>query len=771
MSKQNSERFDFDLEASNTFTLKGEEETQIEQSSKLDIETNKKHPKASNSHNSHSSIVINNLTNYSFGYSEHILNSEENDINNEAKLDIIGTFKKNKPRISPKSRKCDSVVKIQLTKIRKSKKAQRSSKESQNSKKVDKEPNISDKAIENLIETSSINKDETSEENKMDVENDIKTDEKEKEKEFNNEEEIHDDIIEDINSANGESDMKQKEDIDVNNVNNINIQEEIKDKSSDMFIEPEKNTNLFPQEKEKIEENEVISQENNESNIIKEISEMTLENEQNKEEKENINIIENTENNEGNHEEKNKKKKINMKMAKIEENKRMAFEDVNMKEKKVENKDKNDAEEKKEEEKMHNLIEPVSEEESNQLKNAFNEPINEEKDEKEKDEENKEEKEKKEEEKEKDLNQKIEEEKKDDEEKDKDQKQEGEKETEINNENKMEEEMIRKDKEEVKDKEGSENKNIIKNELGLKKEKEEEGTKLQDNKTNNNNFEIMNNINYNFNPYLFQMMKQQIKNELFQEFIKKGNDNDFNSQENQNPEKSSTDNFLGKKRLKSPSNDLNNIKEKNENIIENNKNEIIENEIQEKEKEKDNNKEENINNQKNSSSIYDVLEKHIFNYLYDKIMKESLSNSNDLEKQLKELISEVGFSNVKSSLINIKKEKDKKLNENKNILKNDSEPNEFHYQFDNNFYHRYKSFKIIDGIQNYICCDIKCKAAAILNIKEKKFTVIKNHTVNLKEHINFSEDRPVYFMKTRKLDEVHIKKNTHNDKYHLEWFK
>ena len=538
-----------------------------------------------------------------------------------------------------------------------------------------------------------------------------------------------------------------------------------------MFIEPEKNSNLFPQEKEKIEENEVISQENNESNIIKEISEMTLENEQNKEEKENINIIENTENNEGNHEEKNKKKKINMKMAKIEENKRMAFEDVNMKEKKVENKDKNDAEEKKEEEKMHNLIEPVSEEESNQLKNVVNEPINEEKDEKEKDEENKEEKEKKEEEKEKDLNQKIEEEKKDDEEKDKDQKQEGEKETEINNENKMEEEMIRKDKEEVKDKEGSENKNIIKNELGLKKEKEEESTKLQDNKTNNNNFEIMNNINYNFNPYLFQMMKQQIKNELFQEFIKKGNDNDFNSQENQNPEKSSTDNFLGKKRLKSPSNDLNNIKEKNENIIENNKNEIIENEIQEKEKEKDNNKEENINNQKNSSSIYDVLEKHIFNYLYDKIMKESLSNSNDLEKQLKELISEVGFSNVKSSLINIKKEKDKKLNENKNILKNDSEPNEFHYQFDNNFYHRYKSFKIIDGIQNYICCDIKCKAAAILNIKEKKFTVIKNHTVNLKEHINFSEDRPVYFMKTRKLDEVHIKKNTHNDKYHLEWFK
>ena len=108
---------------------------------------------------------------------------------------------------------------------------------------------------------------------------------------------------------------------------------------------------------------------------------------------------------------------------------------------------------------------------------------------------------------------------------------------------------------------------------------------------------------------------------------------------------------------------------------------------------------------------------------------------------------------------------------NNNQIKNNSELNEYHYQFENNFYHRYKSFKNLDGIQNYICCDPKCKATAILYIKEKKFTVINSHTVHLKEHVNFNEDRPVYFMKTRKLDEVHIKKNTHNDKYHLEWFK
>ena len=43
MNKQSSEKIDFDLEASNAFTLKGEDETQIEQSTKLEIETNKTH--------------------------------------------------------------------------------------------------------------------------------------------------------------------------------------------------------------------------------------------------------------------------------------------------------------------------------------------------------------------------------------------------------------------------------------------------------------------------------------------------------------------------------------------------------------------------------------------------------------------------------------------------------------------------------------------------------------------------------------------------------
>lgn len=45
-------------------------------------------------------------------------------------------------------------------------------------------------------------------------------------------------------------------------------------------------------------------------------------------------------------------------------------------------------------------------------------------------------------------------------------------------------------------------------------------------------------------------------------------DNDINPQENQTQEKSSTYNFFDKKRLKSPSNDLNSIKDEITNMIE-----------------------------------------------------------------------------------------------------------------------------------------------------------------------------------------------------------
>ena len=122
----------------------------VEKTTRIEIETNKRHQKASNSH---SSIVINNLTNYSFGFSEHKLNSEENDINNESKNDIIGSFQRNKNNITQK-RKCDSVVKIKLTKMKKSKIVNTPRIETLNFKKVNKEVNLSDKEIENLIESS-----------------------------------------------------------------------------------------------------------------------------------------------------------------------------------------------------------------------------------------------------------------------------------------------------------------------------------------------------------------------------------------------------------------------------------------------------------------------------------------------------------------------------------------------------------------------------------------------------------------------------------------
>ena len=75
-----------------------------------------------------------------------------------------------------------------------------------------------------------------------------------------------------------------------------------------------------------------------------------------------------------------------------------------------------------------------------------------------------------------------------------------------------------------------------------------------------------------------------------------------------------------------------------------------------------------------------------------------------------------------------------------------------------------------DGIQTYKCCDKSCKGLGKLNIKERKFEIIQSHTIPPKVHLSFNDDRPVFFMNSRKLDEVHIKRNENNDKYHLEWF-
>ena len=772
MSRQNSEKIDFDLEASNAFTLKGEEETQIDQSTRIEIETNKKHQRATNSQRS---IRINNLTNYSFGISESKLNDEENDIN-ETKIDLIGTFKKNKNNVIPKERKCDSVVKIKFTKMKKAKMAKASGKGNSKSKNLTEVVQLCDKEIDNLIESSSMNKDEASEENKMDLDLiEKKDDNKEKEmerdmKDLIIEESAFDDNLNN-NGENIECDQKMKEDIDMNNVNDV-FQEEnnIKDKISDMIIEPEKIEDFT---KEKENGNDIFNNsQKEENNVINEISKMTLENEENKEENVNDIIIEinkekivdniqenistkNIEeercevNKEVQKDDKKEEKEQEIKEYKMEVNDKKTTEDEEGK-----NKEKalnNESTEKKEE-KTQTQSNPVEEfnKEIDQIKNN----INDNKKEESKEEDNKEEGNKEGE--------------------NKDYKEENiiEQEKDLNILNcKTKEENTKEEKDqngqnkEIKDEE--------ENKMDTTKNVKHEESKEAKDKVNNNILENMNDI---LMKDFLEKMFQQMKNEIVKECLNKKNEipeAPLNSEEKSIPENNSDNNLLGKKRKKTLPNELNEDDRKdNDKIIEKEKDTINANESNEK-KEKKKEKEQ-INNEKvnnsEKSSLYNSLEELIFNFLYEKIMKESLSNDNELERQLSLLIADKGYSNVKASLINIKKDKDKKENEN-NLSKDNKQIKEYHYQFKNNFYHRYKFVKVNDGIQIYSCCDKDCQAYAKLNVKERKFDVIIAHTLPLKEHINFNDDRSVYFMRSRKLDEVHIKKNDHNDKYHLEWFK
>ena len=746
MNKQSSEKLDFDLEASNAFTLKGEDETQIEQSTKLEIETNKSHKKPSDSH---SSIRIKNLTNFSFGICEHKF-SEENDIN-EDELDIIGNFKKDKNKISTKERKCDSVVKIKLTKNNKGKIIKVSKKEITNLKTINKDVNICDKELDNLIESTNMNNDEPSEENKMELENE----EKKEEKAFNLEESIQEENIL-SNSENVESDKKIKEDFDTNVSH-----EEIKDNSSDMIIEQEKDINSNcdkekDKEKEKETEN-VINNENNENNVIKEISKMTLENESlNQDEKRNDLIIEinkekeekkEEENVKGdNEEEKNKEKEDNtkqkeeneekeekenksLKNMKDDENRIMTNEDINRKEKKEEENKVNQEEKEKKLEENINQIQLYWGEDLNEdiESSKYNNNENIKKDEKEK-------------------NKTIEEKEKMNENQDN-----------IINEEKVLNNMVNDVIEEKSKKE-----DMVNKEDGQKEIKKEEidfnPNSLKD---------LYNLLKNNFNTIIEQQV-QNAFNKYSQNPNKSGNaENLLNLKEKAEPEDSEK-NFLGKKRAKEHSKDSNNsIKSNsNESKKEKEKNIINDNDIN-KELKVQNDVSNIINNE--NTSLGNSLEKLIFNCLYEKVMNKSLSDESELEKIILDFIKRNGYSNVKSSLNYVKKEKERK----DNIMqptKNKKELDEYHYHYLNNFHYRYKSLNTKDGIQTYICCDKTCKGLGKLNIKERKFEIIQSHTVSPKVHLAFNDDRPVFFMNSRKLDEVHIKRNENNDKYHLEWF-
>ena len=758
MSKNNSEKIESELEASNVFTLKGEDETQIEQSAKIEIETNKKFQEPPYSQNE---IIITNLSNYSFGIPEHEYSSENGEFN-EPKKDLIGNFKKNKNSIIPKERKYDSVVKIKFTKNNRGKIIKVLRKGSIDPKVINNNMNINDKEIDNLLEVTNTNienNDEPSEGNKMELEHE----EKKEEKIFHTEESIQDEIENSI-SEHAEFDKKVKEDFDTNISHEVN---NIKDNSSDMIIEPD-NSDEHEKENEKDNEKELYNINGGISeNVLNDISKLTLENGLNKvikeqlenknitninkedkedkeDKKEEENILEENaeiiikENEEKNmaKEVKEKKKSINFKKYNNEEKKIMANEDINMKDKSKKKdkeqiqEDKNENNNEKKNDEKRPQIGNLCEEEECKKKNEIgqnvanvNESIS----------------------KEDVVDDIIIEVKKDDEDiKEKDEL--------ISNKedsNNINDKKINKIEENDNKKEEKENKL---EEKKIKDVKNEESNKIQ---SNNNIFQNLNNID------IEKIITEKLS-EALNDFLKDKKNNIqslFNSKETSNTqieqnekEKVPDNNFLGKKREKTFSNSLD--RPKKSNSLENKEVKLhIKSDI-------------NINE---DSSLGKLLEKHIFNYLYEKIMTKSLSNESDLEKKINNFIREKGYSKVKSSLINVKKEKEKKENLEPSVQKM-KELDEIHYLFINNFYHRFKSIKTKDGFQTYICCDKECKGLAKLNIKERKFEILQSHTVSLKDHLHFNDDRPVFFMKSRKLDEVHIKRNEHNDKYHLEWF-
>ena len=787
MSRQNSERYDFDLEASNAFTLKGEDETQIEQSSKIEIETNRRPQRPTNSHRS---IKINSLTNFSFGFSEHINEIEDGDIN-EIKRDLIGSFKKNKNNVIPNKRKCDSVVKIKVLKNRRGKILKINGQDFINSKNIE-GVKICDKELDNLIDSTLNSKGETIEENKMEIDIIENKDDNKENEEKKDDKVVHiDESISNDDIANSASDI-------IKITNDINtIHEENKDNSSDIMIIESGIKDNCEKEKENIE-NIIINNEYEENNVINEISKMNLENENDNNNKDNkeedlkgFDLLCEINNNEIEQKEKDKNdknmNKESLRNFKEEENKKMALEDINRKnnEKPIEEEKKVDEDNKDNDIQGQIQFQPLNEEKQNIINNDEinnnnnNETENVEKKEEKEEKGEKEEKEGKIEKEECDLNkgkdmniekaQTDEKDKMDEEKDNKERKIENEKEKEIEKEKDKEIEKGKEEEEEIEKE--KENENEIEKEKNIKKE--EENKKELDDKNSNNN--IQNNFNgFDYGEFM-KMLKEQIKNDLLAEIKKedKGNNSEnlINSKEKDkqnNNSDNNNNNFLGKKRLKSPSNDLDNVIKENGNDIQKEK-EKEENINRKEEENKDNVNVINNENNNENALLSNMIEKHIFYYIYEKVMAQNLSDENELEKELKKLIEEKGYSNVKSSLL-FKKENYQQENQ---IIqkKNPKELDEYHYQLDKNFYHRYKCIKSNDEIQVYTCCDNNCKGTGELNIKERKFEIVQQHTIPFKEHHNYNDDRPVYFMKSRKLDELHIKRNDNNDKFHLEWFK
>ena len=186
----------------------------------------------------------------------------------------------------------------------------------------------------------------------------------------------------------------------------------------------------------------------------------------------------------------------------------------------------------------------------------------------------------------------------------------------------------------------------------------------------------------------------------------------------------------------------------------------------------------------NTFSVNDDLERNIIksietcalNCIYEKIITKSFSSGIELDRKIMEIIKTRGYSNVKSSLNNFRKNQilsieEIEKNNNNEIEIDKKNQKEFHYNVINDFYYRYKCINIKQNIQKYVCCAKDCNGLAELNLSEKKFVIIQKHSIPPKFHTKFKYDKPIKFMKKRKLEEINNKRNDNNDKFHMEWFK
>ena len=290
---------DLDLEGSNQFTFKGEDDTYESfqlSGSKIDIQSDKK-SRSNKSTSSHHSIKIRNLLEFSFCGNEHKFNLFDNEINSQNRDDVKRVMIEGLKKINilPMEKKCNNVVKIRFTKAKlNSPKSSKSKymamdeiKECINEIKSDEER----EGNENEINISSNNASISSEENikvtlyddtnKMEYEKLIKSIELKK-------------IIDDINNISSVVVMGVLSEIVDKACKSIEIKEKEKNEK-EMKIIDEKETKIIDdinknmlmdlvldsEKKEKSDDNEQIKMQKSEDSIINEMKNVNLNNNNN----------------------------------------------------------------------------------------------------------------------------------------------------------------------------------------------------------------------------------------------------------------------------------------------------------------------------------------------------------------------------------------------------------------------------------------------------------------------------------------------------------